>query len=260
MAAAAGVLIAIGIGTWMAWPAPSPVTSTRTFATKSGQQMTITLAQDARVTLAPATTLRVSAQRIVLDGEAYFQIAPHSDRAITILTPHAEVRVLGTRFGVRAYAGERTSRVVVEDGKVALRALHGSNTRSASAVATARMLAVISDSGVTVTRGIAVGAYTEWTQGRLSFDDTPLGDVMVELARAYGTKIRVEDSTLALQPLTMAVSVRTEPLGDVLTSVGQVAGAHVTRRGDVYVLVRGRTLAPDARIHRFPPPERQYGK
>ena len=43
-------------------------------------------------------------------------------------------------------------------------------------------MALVTDSGITVTSGVSTHNYTSWTHGTLIFDRTPLRDVVAELS------------------------------------------------------------------------------
>jgi len=234
------------------------------FTTGRGQQATVRLADGSRMILGPATTVRVVSNVMVVTGEVYFSIAPHSDQSFTVTTANAEIHVLGTTFSVRRYPEEPASRVIVGDGKVSVRALasrhHVGDRMIAASVVTANTRAVVSDSGVQVTPGIDGDSYTGWINGRLEFDEVPLQTVVMDLGRAYGADIRVTDSSLACQPMTLTASVRTMPLSRVLEFVSRVAGARVTRAGNAYVLVRGVAARSSPHSDRAIQPEKQYGK
>jgi ferric-dicitrate binding protein FerR (iron transport regulator) len=122
------------------------------------------------------------------------------------------------------------------------------------------MMAQVTDSSVTVTPGIAPREYTGWTQGALVFNRVALRDLVVELTRAYGVPVRVEDTVLAREPMTMEVSVRTQSLTRVLELIGLATNAHYTQDGEAYVLTPGRAPANAVPRTRFLEPEKQYGE
>jgi ferric-dicitrate binding protein FerR (iron transport regulator) len=212
------------------------------------------------MTLAPATTAQVAAGTITIDGEAYFEIAPRLGHPFVVQTANTTVRVLGTKFSVRQYVGESKSRVVVEDGKVAVLPLRPRGMHDAPTVIAAQMSAQVTDSGVTVTRGVAIRDYTGWMHGTLTFNEVPLRDVVVELARAYGATIRVADTVLATRSMIMEVSVNQQSLRRVLDLISVAAGAHYRLDGDTYVLLPGRATTPTTPRQQFSQPEMDYGK
>jgi ferric-dicitrate binding protein FerR (iron transport regulator) len=234
------------------------------YRTAPAQQATVRLVDGSTMTLAPATTVRVTPTAVTVAGQAYFDITHRSTQLFVVQTANAEVRVLGTRFVVRQYPGEPVSQVVVADGKVdvAHRTTRLDHQRT---LLTARMLGRVTDmpgdSGVTVSRDIAVEDYVGWTHGTLVFTSARLHDVVAELGRAYGVEIRVLDSTLASQPLTFVARVRTQPITQVLDFIGRVTEAHSTRvDSTTFMLTPGRasTTAPHRTL--ISSQEQQYGR
>jgi ferric-dicitrate binding protein FerR (iron transport regulator) len=252
----------------------------QTYATVGGQLSTVQLAGGRQAILGPGTTIQVTETAtdgmvVRVRGEALFDIQHDSRAPFVVQTANTVTRVLGTTFLVRQYDTDRTARVLVTEGRVALRsalrstlrsALHGASDRSAdgtSRVLTERMLAVVDDSGrVTVTPNVAVDDYTSWTTGRLVFQSTPAGEVLRELGRAYGVTLRLTDTGMAQQPLTWTVPVTKRSLTDVLNGLSDLLNAHVDRSGKTILIVPGRlksTTAP-TRDSRSDTSETFYGK
>jgi transmembrane sensor len=77
-----------------------------------------------------------------------------------------------------------------------------------------------------------------WTRGQLVFRDAPLSRVANELRRWYGVTLRVNDSALLNQPVTMAFAG--EPADRVLDIIGLTLGARVQRQGDTATLIFNR--------------------
>jgi len=246
-----------------AWVLRSPIAqhspAVHRYRTLVGQQMTVRWADGSSMLVGPASTVTTSELGIDVAGEAYFSIVPHSAHPVIVRTPHLIARVLGTRFSVRHYASDDASRVAVDDGKVVVRLIHA-GSRSGHTVLSARTMAVATDSGIATVSGDSVREYTVWSQGRLVFDKIPLRNVVREISRMYGTELRVVDSTLSRQLMTMTVSVTTESLTQVLEVIAFAHHAHVVRDGDAYVLVPGRNVTRSPASNLIPQPEKSYGK
>jgi len=238
------------------------------YTTRPGERATVHLAEGSTMILAPSTSATVSPDGIQVTGEAYFTVNAHGNRPFVVHTANATVRVLGTKFSVRQYPEERSSRVVVEDGRVTLRArelsagdmLH----RNALATLSARMMASVTDSGVAVTDSIVPRDYVEWIHGVLVFNRATLRDVIADLERMYGAKIRVADTTLAQRRMHLDVSVADQPLSLVLDHICDVLDAHYSQDNHTFVLSPGHAAAKaserDQLRHHDLQPEHQYGK
>jgi ferric-dicitrate binding protein FerR (iron transport regulator) len=236
----------------------------RTYATVAGQTAAVTLRDGSRMLLGPATTVRVTATRrgaTVADvsGEAFFTVTHRSDAPFLVRVGAVETRVLGTAFDVRRYATDGRTRIVVTEGRVAV----GHTTRSGASrptVLSARMMADVSDSGdVRVVPNVAIEDATGWIQGRVRFHGTPLKQVLADLGRVYDADMRVTDSLLAAQPITLSASVANDPLPAVMDFLARAADAHWVRDGRAFVLIPGRTPRM-SHPSRFLKPTKQYGR
>src|SRR2546422_5475331 len=85
--------------------------------------MVIRLQDGTQVTIAPKSRVRYTAdfgrahRDLYLDGEAYFQVAPDSQRPLRVHTPRSVTEDLGTAFVVRAYGDQNATEVVVIEGR-----------------------------------------------------------------------------------------------------------------------------------------------
>lgn len=240
--AAAAVVIALIGGSGLLRRTPQ----WREYATTAGQRLVMRLGDGTQVTLAPQSRLRYVAdygtarRELYLDGEAYFQVAPDSQRPLRVHTTQSVTEDLGTAFVVRAYDQSATE-VVVAEGRVALsRADTTAASHAPALVLEARDLGTLDPSGVTaVRRGVDVGRYLAWTRGVLAFDGTPLGDVVLTLGRWYNVEIRLADSALAARRLT--ATFQNESIDLVLQRIALTVGLRVERAdGSVILLRNGR--------------------
>jgi transmembrane sensor len=207
----------------------------RQYATSRGQRLDTRLPDGTRVMLAPASRLGVpvdyarSARTVELDGEAYFDVVHDSLRPFTVRARYALARDLGTRFGVRARAGEPLVRVAVADGKVALSA--PALSAQTPAVLARGDLGSLDTLGVpSVSTGANIDRYLAWTRGKLIFDRTPLDQVAVDIARWYNVDVSLAASSLNAKRLTIAFD--DEPLEHVLDAVSFALDLRYERVGD----------------------------
>jgi len=235
-AAAVAAVLAGGAGVWrLAAPPPEPMVAV---ATPAGATRSLQLDDGTRITLGAASRLehprrfRGSAREVVLDGEAFFEVAHDARRPFTVRSGGALTRVLGTRFDVRGYGGEPV-RVVVESGRVRL--------RSAAAGADTGVVLVRGDLGLAAPgraaarqQGVDPARYAGWREGRLDFDRAELAEVARELERWYGVRVRVADPALARRHLTLTLA--RAPLDEVLGAITLSLGARWSRTGNTILI------------------------
>ena len=216
----------------------------REYATTAAQRMVVRLRDGTQVTIAPKSRVRYAAdygrarRELYLDGEAYFQVTPDSQRPLRVHTTQSVTEDLGTAFVIRAYADQVATEVVVAEGRVTLsRADTTAASHAPALVLEARDLGTLNPSGVTaVRRGVDVGRYLAWTRGVLAFDGTPLGDVVVTLGRWYNVEIRLADSALAARRLT--ATFQNESIDLVLQRIALTVGLRVERADGFVLLLR----------------------
>ena len=236
--ATAAVLIAVIGGGRVLRRAPQ----WKEYATAAAQRMVIRLQDGTQVTIAPKSRVRYTAdfgrahRDLYLDGEAYFQVAPDSQRPLRVHTAGSVTEDLGTAFVVTAYADQVATEVVVTEGRVSL---SRAETTSPAVVLGLRDLGRLEATGrATVRRGVDVGRYLAWTKGVLAFDGTPLSEVMPALERWYNVEIRLSDSALGARRLT--ATFQNEPIDLVMKRIALTLGMRVERgEGSVFFLRNG---------------------
>ncbi len=232
IAAAVAALVA-GAAVWRARPRPQPV---REYVTTAGQRLHLTLRDSTRVVLSVGTRLRVPAdygvreRAVELEGEAYFVVHHDPRRPFLVRTRRGVTEDLGTSFDVRAYAQEPFVQVVVAAGRVALRG---------DSVATLRPRdrGVIDARGiVTATSGVSLDDYLGWTRGTLVFRDTPLPEVVAQLARWYAVDIALHDDDAQLARTRVTIAFANQPVDAALAALANVVDARVKRSGGAWHL------------------------
>jgi ferric-dicitrate binding protein FerR (iron transport regulator) len=195
----------------------------------------VRLADGSLVTLAPNSTLSVNGRTIELSGEAVFTVTQHAEAPFTVQASGTETRVLGTTFGVRAYASDTAVRVAVAEGKVQLR-----DTDNGASVVLG--MGDIAESGRGITPMLARGkdalSLLAWTRGRLIFKSVPLRVAAKDIERWYGLAIEFEDKSIASESITAEfdnLSAET-----VIGSLAKVLNAHYERRGTAVIFTRRR--------------------
>jgi transmembrane sensor len=225
LAAAAAVLVLVaGAGLLLrarfAGGAGAPVT----YASTTGQNRDIVLADGSKVALGGASRLSVridrGGRRVVLEaGEAYFQVAHDARRPFEVAAGDVTVRDIGTAFDVRRTAGRVA--VAVTRGKVRV---------AAPGVAAARGGALDAMAGQRVAwdplaRTLSLGTATPeqaigWRSNRLEFVDEPLAVVVANVNRYSRKPVRMDASSLA--GLSFTGTVHTDEIDDWLRALPQV--------------------------------------
>ena len=241
-------LIAIGGLKMVTTKAPVVAPAPRTYETAFAQRAELRLTDGTRVVLAPGSRLRVATdfgnerRDLYLEGEAFFDVAHDELRPFTVYAGNASAHDVGTAFSVRSYAEDRAVQIVVREGRVVM---SGVGPLSAGDVGR-----LTSDGATSVRHGADVESAFGWLDGRLVFEDAPLGRVLDDLRRWHHVDVELRDSSLATLPFTGAIG----GLGtkSALELVARTLGLRLSNNDNHYILASnpGRTprTKPAARL------------
>lgn len=249
IAVAAGIAaLMVGYGRSGDRPAATePLSVAREIVTLPGERASIRLKDGSSVTLGFASRLRIPAEfagttrNVQLEGEAYFEVRHDSRMPFTVATATSATEALGTTFLVREYAAEREARVVVSEGRVALRSValgpgQGTILKSGD-------LGRLTRGGQTsVESGVQTDRYLSWMEGGLVFDNTPLREAIADIERQYDVEIRLRDRALARRRIT--ATFRNEQLSNVLGVLSFMLDVTPHRRGRVITLSSSSSPKP----------------
>lgn len=104
-------------------PQPASITYT-SYSTQKGERKEIQLPDQSVVTLNAASTIQIASdfgikdRKVLLQGEAFFQVSKDKTRPFIIKTGKIQTRVVGTSFDIDAYPDENSITVAVNTGKV----------------------------------------------------------------------------------------------------------------------------------------------
>lgn len=160
----------------------------QTYRTTVGERRAVTLADGSTIDLNTDSVVRVRLSRerraIRLDqGQALFAVAHDATRPFIVTAGDTAVRAVGTRFEV--YRTGAVVRVTLAEGQVQVIQAH------APAPTTMRAGTRLDVAGPAPARPVAVdvAAATGWTDGRLTFQDTPLAQAVAEANRYSRKKV-----------------------------------------------------------------------
>ena len=136
----------------------------------------------------------VDNREVELSGEGYFEVARNENLPFHVQTPSLSVRVLGTKFNFRDYPNDEDAVVSLLEGKVAL----GNRLREEAEII------LLPDEQVTLDKEegrmrketTKVQNMTQWTSGKLFFNETPLPEVARILERSYDVHITFATDSL----------------------------------------------------------------
>jgi transmembrane sensor len=124
-------------------------------------------------------------RRVELNGEAYFEVSHDNKKPFIVHTQDQNIRVLGTKFNVKAYSDEPVA-TTLADGKVRV-----TGTGKQEAILTPGKQAISENNKLTV-REVNVGDYIGWKDNQFVFHRMSLAEIMKQLERWYDIKVDYE--------------------------------------------------------------------
>ncbi|WP_134088468.1 FecR family protein [Olivibacter sp. XZL3] len=184
------------------------------------QKRDITLEDGTQVVLNAASklvypeTFGADKREVSLVGEAFFNVAKDRNRPFVIHTEHADLKVLGTSFNLRAYPDEHKTETSLIEGAVEVSSKN--KRHKAVRLQPSEKLIIYTEPEerrhstqvASVERSKisffhprdSVSVETSWLEDKLAFKDTPFGELALALERKYGVEVDFEsDKARALR-------------------------------------------------------------
>jgi transmembrane sensor len=209
--AAALVLLSLGAALWILLPVSSfslsslawlksdaQIPIVRTYATKTGERLTIALEDGSQVTLNTETQLEVAFSKTsrtvrLSRGEALFEVTKDKTRPFVVQTQNRRFVAVGTAFDVHIQTDQ--VKVTMLEGTVHAESMEPGSLILATVTAGEQL--ITSSRAQQSVRRVDTERETSWRRGQLIFDNTPLSEAIDELNRYSSTHILLVDPQLA---------------------------------------------------------------
>ena len=139
------------------------------------------------------TQFNKKTREVVLFGEAYFDVTKNPDKPFIVKTSNLDVKVLGTKFNISAYAEDNAIQTVLKEGSVVVKR-KGAGIFEKEVVLTPNQMASFDkNTGNTKIQEVDANYFTLWTKGLISFDEIDFVRVTKKLERFYNISINFSD-------------------------------------------------------------------
>lgn len=158
-----------------------------------GMRSSVILPDGTKVILNAGTTLSyptafVSKQREVkVDGEAFFEVSHDKDHPFIVNAENVKVKVLGTKFNVKAYGDDDNIEVTLAEGKVGV----GLDTKNLIPIMPGQQIKYMKASHRFIKREVRLQSYTAWVCGKFYFTNYPLEKIAKQLERSFNVRIQI---------------------------------------------------------------------
>ena len=189
---AASVLIVVSVGT-----------ASYYIGTRHNQPKTKVVLPDQSVvwvnagsTLRYGSDFNTNGRSVQLDGEAYFEITRDSLKPFIVKSKKLDIKVLGTRFNVKAYGMDEMTDVTLVSGKVNV-SLRDEVAHAGDVTLTPnRKLSFNKQTNKVRVSEVDAKDALSWMDGSLKFSEQPFMSIAKDLERKFNVRIRVERDLL----------------------------------------------------------------
>lgn len=158
----------------------------------AGQRINLHLADGTSVWLNSNSRLKYPSafgkktRNVVLDGEAYFEVAHNKKHPFVVQTPQGDIEVLGTTFNIEAYSGDRSFVTSLMEGSVKVK-----RAGQQLVLRPSQMAALQKDGSLKVSPIADYNVY-RWKEGIICFRNESFANIMKKFEKYYDVEIRIE--------------------------------------------------------------------
>jgi len=161
-----------------------------TITTPAGSTYQLILSDGTKAWLNAKSTLKFPVafsktdRKVVLEGEAYFEVTPNQSKPFLVEARAMQIQVLGTHFNVASYPDDQVVRASLVEG--AIKAKHGQSTLLLKPGEQANL-----KNGTTVLdkTKFNLEEVTDWKNGYFIFRDEPITEIMKKVSRWYNIDV-----------------------------------------------------------------------
>ncbi len=203
-----------------------------------GGEYQIVLADGTRVWLNSATKLIFpqnftgKERRVMLSGEAFFDVARDESKPFIVETSRMDVKVLGTRFNVNAYTDNEVVSTTLVDGSVEV----ASGTQKPITLVPGEQ--AYGEAGELEKREVNIRLYTSWIDGRFMFNNVELEEIVKQISRWYDVEIFFTNENVKRTRFTGGM-VKFKPLDDLIRMIESTSPVRFSVKGKTIVISEG---------------------
>lgn len=232
--AAAAILIMVGVAYLMSYIFLKRDTARVHIVSKQIQE--IELSDGSKVTLDsgssfdyPESFSGSDSREVSLKGEAYFEVAKNENAPFIVHAKNGLIKVLGTKFNIRAWEISDEVIVAVVEGKVSLQnktKIGGKNV----VLSEGKMSCLTEDGNLTNPVDVDISKYLSWLNREIYFQNAPFTDVIDQIERWYNKDITLSDAALLNTRIT--VFIENKPLEENLKLICMLMNMKYEVKGD----------------------------
>ena len=168
-------------------------------------------------------------RRVVLSGEAFFDVAHDAERPFIVETSRMNVKVLGTRFNVNDYDDNEEVSTTLVNGSVEI----VSGDQQVFRLVPGEQ--AYGKENELEKREVNVRLYTSWIDGKFLFNNTELEEIAKQISRWYDVEIFFSSENVKKVRFTGAI-VKFKPLDDLVRMIESTSQVRFSVKGKTIVI------------------------
>lgn len=200
-AAAAAILLLIGLSGYFSYNEGYKRQNSQliTMENPLGMKSSVILPDGSKVTLNAGSTLTYpntfteDERKVRIKGEVYFEVAHDTEHPFIVYTGGIQVKVLGTKFNVKAYEEENDIEVTLTEGSVLVGV---ENSKSSLKIEPTQQVRFDKTRKSLVKQNVNLNNYTAWKDGKFYFNGVSFENIARQLERKFNVHIQTDSEKL----------------------------------------------------------------
>ncbi|HEX3007683.1 MAG TPA: FecR domain-containing protein [Bacteroidales bacterium] len=186
----------------------------------------VVLSDSTVVHLSPGSSLRYPAaftgqkREIMLNGEAYFEVAKDKEHPFIVQTAHIDIRVFGTKFNVKAFNDDPNFVTTLMEGSVGISDKNQSGANPPLKLKPNQQAIYDHKTGKIQLRDVDASLYSEWKDGRTYFENETFVSIVEDIERKYNVSIKIAYEELKHEKFSGIIDKR-KTVYQLLDGLGQ---------------------------------------
>ena len=208
-------------------------------STAYGEQKRLVLPDSSEVWLNAGSTITypktfTKENRVVtLDGEAYFSVRKDDAKPFIVETSQLSVKVLGTKFNVKAYANDANITTTLTSGKVEV----STQSRPPQTLKPNEQLTYDKSTSDIEISTVDTVDTNSWVKGKIIFTNATAEEIFRTLERRYDTVIDHSTDFSASRRYTVKF-LKDENLDEMLNILGDIIGFSYRQSGNKIIITK----------------------
>ncbi|WP_163410001.1 FecR family protein [Flavobacterium ajazii] len=177
----------------------------------------------------PVQFIKGHNREVVLDGEAFFDVAKDKSHPFIVKTRGVAIKVLGTKFNVSSYKEDMDINTVLVEGSVSLFAIADANRKAM--LAPGEKGSWNSKNTEIAVEEVDTRFYTEWINGEIVFRKTAFRDIIIKLERTYNVTIENNRKDILDKKFNASFNKNIESIEKVLETMSKIQGFTYQKEG-----------------------------